>query len=55
VPMVGGQGFHYGANVILPDGAHTITLTFGALAVPTMASDKGRFTKPATVVFERGA
>jgi mono/diheme cytochrome c family protein len=54
-PMVGGQGFHYGANVTLPDGAHTITLTFGALAVPTMASAKGRFTKPTTVVFERGA
>ena len=54
-PMVGGQGFHYGANVTLPDGAHTITLTFGPLAVPTMASAKGRFAKPTTVVFERGA
>ena len=54
-PMVGGQGFHYGANVTLPDGSHTITLTFGPLAVPTMASAKGRFAKPATVVFERGA
>jgi uncharacterized protein involved in high-affinity Fe2+ transport len=54
-PMVGGQGFHYGANVSMPDGAHTITLTFGPLAVPTMASVKGRFAKPTTVVFERGA
>jgi mono/diheme cytochrome c family protein len=54
-PMVGGQGFHYGANVTLPEGAHTITLTFGPLAVPTMASVKGRFAKPTTVVFERGA
>jgi len=54
-PMVGGQGFHYGANVTLPDGAHTITLTIGPLAVPTMASVKGRFAKPTTVVFERGA
>ena len=53
--MVGGQGFHYGANVTLPDGAHTITVTFGPLAVPTMAPAKGRFAKPMTVVFERGA
>lgn len=54
-PMVGGQGFHYGANVTLPDGAHTVTVTIGPLTVPTMASAKGRFAKPATVVFERGA
>jgi mono/diheme cytochrome c family protein len=54
-PMVGGQGFHYGVNVTLPDGAHTITLTIGPVAVQTMAAVKGRFAKPATVVFERGA
>ena len=54
-PMVGAQGFHYGANVTLPDGAHTITLTIGPLAVQTMASVKGRFAKPSTVIFERGA
>ncbi len=54
-PMVGGQGFHYGANVALPDGAHTITLTIGPVAMPVMPSAKGRFAKPVTVVFERGA
>ena len=54
-PMVGGQGFHYGVNVILPDGAHTITLTIGPVAVAVMPSAKGRFAKPVTVVFERGA
>ena len=54
-PMVGGQGFHYGANVTLPDGPHTVTVTIGPLAVPTMASAKGRFAKPAAIVFERGA
>ena len=54
-PMVGGQGFHYGADVTLPDGAHTVTVSIGPLAVPTMASAKGRFARPATVVFERGA
>jgi hypothetical protein len=41
--------------VTLPDGAHTITLTIGPVAVQTMAAVKGRFAKPATVVFERGA
>jgi len=52
-PMVGGQGFHYGANVVLPDGAHTITLNIGPVAVQAMPSVKGRFAKPVTVVFER--
>jgi hypothetical protein len=54
-PMVGGQGFHYGANVTLPDGAHTITLTIGPATMQVMASAKGRFAKPVTVVFERPA
>jgi mono/diheme cytochrome c family protein len=52
-PMVGGQGFHYGANVTLPEGAHTLTLTIGPAAMPVMASAGGRFAKPVTVVFER--
>src|SRR5438445_318949 len=54
-PMVGGQGFHYGATVTLPEGAHTITLTIGPAAMQVMASAKDRFTKPVTVVFERPA
>jgi mono/diheme cytochrome c family protein len=54
-PMVGGQGFHYGVTVTLPDGAHTITLTIGPVAVQAMPTVKGRFARPATVVFERGA
>ena len=52
-PMVGGQGFHYGASVTLPDTAHTVTLRIGPAAMPVMASAKGRFAKPVTVVFER--
>jgi len=54
-PMVGGQGFHYGANVTLPEGAHTITLTIDPATMQVMASAKGRFAKPVTVVFERPA
>ena len=52
-PMVGGQGFHYGANVTLPEGAHTITLTIDPATMQVMASAKGRFAKSVTVVFER--
>jgi mono/diheme cytochrome c family protein len=54
-PMVGGQGFHYGANVALPEGAHTITLTLGPPTMQVMASARGRFAKPVTIVFERAA
>lgn len=54
-PMVGGQGFHYGVDVTLPTGAHTITVTIGAIGVRTMSTVKGRFAKPATLVFERGS
>jgi len=35
--------------------ALAVTVTIGPLAVPTMASAKGRFAKPAAIVFERGA
>ena len=52
-PMAGGQGFHYGANVALPAGAHTITLTIRPATMPVMDSARGRFAKPVTVVFER--
>ncbi len=54
-PMIGGQGFHYGVNVTVPDGAHTITVAIGPLGIQAMPSAKGRFAKPLTVVFERGA
>jgi mono/diheme cytochrome c family protein len=54
-PMIGGQGFHYGVNVTVPDGAHTIAVAIGPVAIQAMPSAKGRFAKPLTVVFERGA
>ena len=52
-PMVGRQGFHYGGNVVLPAGAHTITLVIRPATMPVMDSARGRFAKPVTVVFER--
>jgi hypothetical protein len=52
--MVGGQGFHYGANVTLPEGPHTVALAIGPASMQVMASARGRFAKPVTVVFDRG-
>ena len=52
-PMIGRQGFHYGGNVVLPAGAHTITLVIRPATMPVMDSARGRFAKPVTVVFER--
>ena len=52
-PMVGGQGFHYGVNVTVPEGPNTITLTIGAATMQVMATARGRYAKPVTVVFER--
>jgi len=52
-PMVGGQGFHYGANVTVPEGPHTITLTIGPATMQVMAAAKGRYARAVTVVFER--
>ena len=53
-PMIGGQGFHYGANLTLPEGTQKITLAIGKTTMRVMESAKGRFAKPVTVVFEWG-
>jgi len=53
-PMVGDQGFHYAANVTLPDGTQKITLSIGRTTMQLMESAKGRFVKPVTVVFDWG-
>jgi mono/diheme cytochrome c family protein len=52
-PMVGGQGFHYGVSVTVPEGPHTITLTIGPATMQVMATAKGRYARAVTVVFER--
>lgn len=51
-PMVGAGGFHYGAHVVLPEGAEKITLTIGRPAMQIMESAKGRYATPVTVVFD---
>src|SRR2546428_164899 len=51
-PMIGGSGFHYGADVMLPDDATKITLTLGAAAVKTVGAAAGRFARPITLSFD---
>ena len=51
-PMIGGSGFHYGADVTLPADTTKITLTLGAAAVKTMGAEAARFRKPVTLSFD---
>jgi mono/diheme cytochrome c family protein len=51
-PMVGDRGFHYGADVTLPDDTIRITLTLGAASLKTLGAAAGRFAKPVTLSFD---
>jgi uncharacterized protein involved in high-affinity Fe2+ transport len=51
--MVGAAGFHYGVNVAVPEGPHTVTLTIDAATMQVMPTAGGRYAKAVTVVFER--
>jgi mono/diheme cytochrome c family protein len=51
-PMLGGSGFHYGADVTLPDAIDKLTLSLGAASVKTMGEAASRFGKPVTVSFD---
>jgi uncharacterized protein involved in high-affinity Fe2+ transport len=53
-PMIGATGFHYGADVALPEAMKNVTLTLGAAAVHTMGGASGRFAKPVTMSFDWG-
>ena len=55
VPMLGGNGFHYGADVALPPGTQRIVLSIGATTMHVMGDDRARFAKAQTVVFEGSA
>jgi uncharacterized protein involved in high-affinity Fe2+ transport len=48
-PMMGGQGFHYGADVTLPSQAAKVTLSIGATTMRVMPSAAGSFAKPQRV------
>jgi len=51
-PMVSAQGFHYGANVTVPDETETVTISIGKPTMQIMPSARGRFAKPVRVEFE---
>ena len=52
LPMVGGDGFHYGADVTIPQGTTKLTLSVGPAALKTTGPAAGRFGKPVTVSFD---
>jgi mono/diheme cytochrome c family protein len=51
-PMVDAQGFHYGANVTIPDATAKVTVSIGKPTMQIMPSAKGRFAKPVRLEFE---
>ena len=50
-PMVGGKGFHYGADVTLPAKTRKITVAIGKPSLKLMAAAQ-RFAKGAEVSFD---
>jgi len=54
-PMVNDRGFHYGADIVLPEQMQRITLSIGTANLLTGGSVKNRFRKPVSAVFDWGA
>jgi Cytochrome c len=53
-PMLGGNGFHYGADVTLPAATTKITVAIGKPALRLMPAAAARFARGAEVSFEWG-
>jgi uncharacterized protein involved in high-affinity Fe2+ transport len=51
-PMMGDQGFHYGADVTLPPRAAKVTLSIGPTTMRVMPSVAGRFARSQQVSLE---
>ena len=51
-PMIGDSGFHYGADVTLPEDTIKLTLTLGVATLKTMGPAARRFAKPVTLIFD---
>jgi len=52
VPMVGGQGFHYGADVTLSPATTKIAVSIGKPTMRVMASASSRFARTEAVSFD---
>ncbi len=50
-PMVSDDGFHYGADVTMPQGTTKLTLNVGGAVIKTIGA-AGRFAKPVRVSFD---
>jgi mono/diheme cytochrome c family protein len=53
-PMVSERGFHYGADVVLPEQMQRVTLSIGASTMQAAEPLKNKFKKPVTAVFDWG-
>jgi mono/diheme cytochrome c family protein len=53
-PMIGGKGFHYGADVTLPAATTKITVAIGKPTLRLMPAAAARFARGAEVSFEWG-
>jgi mono/diheme cytochrome c family protein/uncharacterized protein involved in high-affinity Fe2+ transport len=51
-PMMGGHGFHYGADVTLPPRAAKVTLSIGPTTMRVMHSAAGRYAQPQRVTLD---
>lgn len=51
-PMLGADGFHYGADVTLPAGTTKLTVAIGPTTMKVMPSAAGRFAGTARATFE---
>jgi mono/diheme cytochrome c family protein len=51
-PMLGGKGFHYGADVALPAATTKLTIAIGKPTVKLMPAVAGRFARGAEVSFD---
>jgi len=54
-PMVGREGFHYGADATLPQGTQRIVLTIGPTTMRVMGADRTRYARPQTAAFDWSA
>lgn len=53
-PMVTERGFHYGADIALPERAQKVTVSIGATTMQVGGPAKGRFKAPVTAGFAWG-
>jgi L-cysteine S-thiosulfotransferase len=53
-PMINEQGFHYGADVVLPARVERVALSIGGATMQVAGSLKGKFKAPVSAAFDWG-